>query len=65
MTTSRSAAPRVDDLAVAIGQGAQPGLVADREDPPVLHRQGLGEGLLRIGGEDPGVDHQQVGGAEG
>ena len=58
-------AAEIDDLAVAIGQGAQPGLVADREDPPVLHRQGLGEGLLRIGGEDPGVDHQQVGGAEG
>ncbi len=58
-------AAEIDDLAVAIGQGAQPGLVADREDPSVLHRQGLGEGLLRIGGEDPGVDHQQVGGAEG
>lgn len=55
----------IDDLVVVIGQGVQFGFVVDCEDLFVFYCQGFGEGLLWIGGEDFGVDYQQVGGVEG
>ena len=55
---------RVDDAGVRSGQRADLLVAADREDATILDRDGLCIRQRRIGGEDLGIDQDQLRGGE-